>query len=180
MNGDVIEKVIRIRKLFYILYLCFCFMKINWWYLIGFVVICNLIGSIGGIWSGGDSEWYKNLNKPSFNPPSWVFAPIWILLFSMMGVALYFVFMSPNSNLRNVAFVLFGIQFVFNVLWSYLFFGIHEMGFAFLNIVILELLIVATGVFFHLVKPILGFLFIPYFLWVGFASVLNYFLWRLN
>lgn len=155
-------------------------MKINWLYLIGFIVLCNLVGSVGGIWSGGDSDWYKNLNKPSFNPPSWVFAPVWILLFTMMGVALYFVFTAPDSNLKNIAFILFGVQFIFNILWSYLFFGAQEVGLAFLNIIILGLLIAATGIVFYFVKSTSGFLLIPYFLWVGFATVLNGVIWDLN
>jgi len=100
-------------------------MKINWFLLLGLIVACNLIGAIGALWTASDGSWYKGIDKPSFNPPSWVFAPVWTLLFTLMGVALYLVWVSPSSKIRSIALVLFGIQFVLNVLWSYLFFGFY-------------------------------------------------------
>lgn len=155
-------------------------MKINWLLFVGFIVLCNLIGGIGAIWTSSDSAWYKGLNKPSFNPPSWVFGPVWTIIFTLMGISLYFVWTSSDSRIRTIALIFFGVQFLLNILWSYLFFGINNSGLAFLEILILEAFIITTGILFYLVKPISGYLFLPYFLWVGFASVLNYFLWRLN
>ncbi len=97
-------------------------MEVNWFLLIGFIVACNLIGAVGAIWTSSEGNWYQNLNKPSFNPPSFVFGPVWTLLFCLMGIALYLVWVSPSSNIRTIALILFGLQFVLNVLWSYLFF----------------------------------------------------------
>jgi benzodiazapine receptor len=155
-------------------------MKVNWFLLVGLVVICNLIGSLGAIWTSSDGEWYKKINKPSFNPPNWVFAPVWTLLFSMMGVALYFVWVSSNSNIRTVALILFVVQFILNVLWSYLFFGVNNLSWSLIEISILLISILSTGICFYFVNRISGVLMVPYFFWVGFASVLNYFLWKLN
>lgn len=148
--------------------------------LIGFVVLCNLIGSLGAIWTSSDRSWYNQIKKPSFNPPSWVFGPAWTLLFTLMGIALYLVWTSPSSNIRTIALVLFGVQFVFNILWSYLFFGMHNPILAFIEILILLLLIAITGVYFFVVNSSSGYLLIPYFFWVGFASLLNYSIWKLN
>jgi len=155
-------------------------MRINWFLLIGFVVACNLIGAIGAIWTASDGEWYKGIDKPSFNPPSWVFGPVWTLLFTLMGVALYLVWVAPSSRIRTAALVLFGLQFVFNVLWSYLFFGLNNPLWSLVEIFVLLVFILATGIYFYFVNGFAGYLMVPYFLWVGFASFLNWALWNLN
>ncbi len=155
-------------------------MKVNWFLLIVFIIVCNLIGSLGAIWTASDGSWYKGINKLSFNPPSWIFAPVWTLLFTLMGIALYFVWVTPSSKIRSVALVLFGVQFVFNVLWSYLFFGINNLFFSLIEIFVLLVFILATGIYFYFVNRFAGYLLIPYFLWVGFASFLNYYIWNLN
>ena len=155
-------------------------MVIKWEILIAIVIICNLLGALGAIWTSSDSSWYKNLKKPSFNPPSWVFGPVWTLLFTLMGIALYLVWVSPSSKIKLIALTLFGIQFLFNIAWSYLFFGMNKPLFSFIEILFLLAFIFATGFYFFKVDKIAGYLLIPYFLWVGFASFLNYSLWRLN
>jgi benzodiazapine receptor len=155
-------------------------MKTNWVLLIGFVLGCNLIGAIGALWTSSDSDWYRNLNKPSFNPPSFVFGPVWTLLFSLMGVSLYLVWVSPNSQLRMVALVLFGVQFVFNVVWSYLFFGLQNPFWSLIEIFVLLIAILITGIYFGFVNSYAGYLMVPYFVWVAFASFLNWNIWRLN
>jgi len=155
-------------------------MKINWGLMILFIILSNLVGSVGAIWSGGDSVWYQDLNKPDFNPPGWVFGPVWTLLFTLMGIALYFVWKSPESNLRTVALILFGVQFLFNVFWSFSFFGLENPLLGLINILILDILILITGFYFFKVNIFSGYLLIPYFLWVLFATVLNWSLFRLN
>jgi len=155
-------------------------MKINWLILILFIIGCNLVGAMGGLLGGGDSLWYKELNKPSFNPPSWIFGPVWTLLFSLMGVALYFVFFSSNSEIRTIALVLFGIQFLFNILWSYLFFGLQNPLFAFIEIIFLLILILLTSFLFFRINILSGILMIPYIIWTSFASILNFAILRLN
>ena len=155
-------------------------MQINWLILILFIIGCNIIGAIGALWTSADSNWYNDLNKPSFNPPSWVFGPAWTLLFSLMGIALYFVFFSPSSQVRTIALILFGVQFLLNILWSYLFFGAHNPLFSLIEIIFLLVLIILTSVYFFKVNSLSGFLMIPYILWVSFASFLNYSIWILN
>lgn len=155
-------------------------MAIKWSLLIAFILICNLLGAMGALWTSADSSWYKNLKKPKFNPPGWVFGPVWTLLFTLMGIALYLIWTAPSSKIRLIALVLFGIQFLFNIAWSYLFFGINKPLFSFIDILFLLGFIVATGFYFFKVNKTAGYLLIPYFLWVSFASFLNYNLWRLN
>ena len=155
-------------------------MQINWVLLIGLILACNLIGALGAIWTSSDGEWYQGIKKPSFNPPSWVFAPAWTILFSLMGIALYLVLIAPSSNIKTIAMVFFGIQFILNVLWSYLFFGANNPLASLIEIFILLLFIIITGIYFYRVNRFAGYLLIPYFLWVSFASFLNYSIWKLN
>ena len=155
-------------------------MEINWGLLIGFILLCNLIGASGAFLGSADTSWYKSLKKPSFNPPSWIFGPVWTILFSLMGIALYFVYSAPSSEIRTIALILFGVQFIFNVLWSYLFFGLNNPLYSLIEIIVLLIFIIITGIYFFKVNQTSGYLLIPYALWVGFASFLNYSLWRLN
>jgi len=155
-------------------------MAINWVLLISLIIVCNLIGAIGAIWTSSDGAWYKGINKPSFNPPSWIFGPVWSLLFTLMGISLYLVWTSPLSNIKLIALTLFVIQFFLNVAWSYLFFGINKPLWSFVEILILIVFILATIIYFFKVNKISGYLLIPYILWVSFASFLNYSIWRLN
>jgi len=97
-----------------------------------------------------------------------------------MGISLYLVYVSPSSKIKTIALILFGIQFILNVLWSYLFFGINKPLFSFVDIILLLLFIFGTGFYFFKINKIAGYLMIPYFLWVSFASFLNYSIWRLN
>lgn len=155
-------------------------MKIKWEYLILLIVFCNLIGAMGGFWSASDSSWYSSLDKPSFNPPSWVFGPVWALIFSLMGIALYFVLFSSESEFKIMAIILFFVQFIFNILWSYFFFGMNNVSYALADILILLGLIVLTGFYFFKVERKAGYFMMPYFIWVVFAAILNYSIWRLN
>jgi translocator protein len=153
---------------------------VKWVYLILLIVFCNAFGALGGIWSASDSSWYSNLEKPSFNPPSWVFGPVWFIMFTLMGISLYFVLFSNNPNFKLVALVLFFVQFIFNVLWSYFFFGLNNISYALANIILLLGLITLTIFYFFKVEKTAGYLMIPYFLWVCFATILNYSIWKIN
>lgn len=155
-------------------------MKPRWLLLIGFIIICNLVGALGALWTSADSEWYQTIAKPSFNPPSWVFGPVWTLLFTLMGIALYRVWVARPSPIRTRALVLFIAQFALNVLWSYLFFGINNPFASFIEIILLELFIILTLIAFYTIDKKAGYLLIPYALWVAFASFLNYSIWMLN
>jgi benzodiazapine receptor len=151
-------------------------------YLVASIVVCQLAGIVGGIFTASSvGTWYAGLTKPSFNPPNWLFSPVWISLYLLMGIALFLVlrkgFGSPGVR---IAVVLFACQLVLNALWSFLFFGLRAPFVAFLEIVLLWLFIVLTTVKFFQVSKTGGILLIPYLLWVSFASVLNFFLWSLN
>ena len=155
-------------------------MRIKWGILILLIVLCNMIGGLGGLWTSSETDWYQNLNKPSFNPPSYVFSPVWITIFTLMGIALYFVVTSVSSDDKGIALVLFIVQFVFNISWSYMFFGLQNPFYGLVNILILLALIGFTINAFFKVDKKSGWLLLPYFLWVAFATILNYSIWKLN
>lgn len=147
------------------------------------VVTCLVIGYFSGIVTrSAIITWYPTLVKPSFNPPNWVFAPVWSTLYIMMGIAAGLVWdrMESNTALVKKALVVFAIQLALNALWSYLFFGLKNPMLALIEIVILWLMIYETYVQFGKINKIAGYLFIPYLLWVSFAMVLNASIWWLN
>ncbi len=128
------------------------------------------------------SEWYYSvLQKPSWNPPDWLFPPAWTLLFLLMGIALALVVEQRGTQKETTgALVVFGVQLLLNLGWSAAFFGLHSPLLALGVIVLLWCAIVLTIVKFRAVVPIAGYLLIPYILWVSFASFLNFTIWQLN
>jgi tryptophan-rich sensory protein len=125
--------------------------------------------------------WYVTLNKPSFNPPNWLFPPVWTTLFILMGIAAYLVWLKRKEVqyfTRTVAIYL--IQLVLNVMWSFLFFYAHEIGLALFEIIALLLVIIINAMVFYKIDKTAGLLFIPYILWVGFATILTYSIFSLN
>lgn len=147
------------------------------------VVTCLAIGYFSGIVTRSSiTTWYPTLVKPSFNPPNWIFAPVWSMLYVMMGVAAGLVWDRIESDKETVkkALIFFAIQLALNALWSYLFFGLHNPMLAGLEIIILWLMIYETYIQFARINKIAGFLLIPYLLWVSFATVLNGSIWWLN
>lgn len=146
------------------------------------LIICNLAGGVGSIFtSNAISEWYQYLNKPSFNPPNWIFGPVWTLLYSLMGIALYLIWKRGLENKDvNYAVRFFLIHLIFNALWSLLFFGLRNPLLGLIEIVVLWAMIVASIVMFYRINKLAGVLLVPYLLWVSFATVLNYYLWQLN
>ena len=125
-------------------------------------------------------EWHASLVKPSWNPPNTVFAPVWSTLYILMGIAAWLVWRKVGFSGARTVLGLFIAQLVLNSLWSYLFFGLHEPGIAFVEIVILWLVILVVTIGFWRVSVPAGALLLPYLCWVGFASILNLQLWRLN
>ena len=146
------------------------------------IVICQLAGIVGGLFTASSVDtWYATLIKPSFNPPNWLFSPVWITLYCMMGIALFLVYKKGlDTEGVKVALVLFVAQLIGNALWSVLFFGLKLPLAAFLEIVVLWALILSTMISFLKISRLAGLLLLPYLLWVSFASVLNFFLWLLN
>lgn len=120
------------------------------------------------------STWYVTINKPPISPPNWLFAPVWTILFILMGIAFYLVWNKGISSPGvKTAIVLFLLQLVLNVVWSFLFFGLRSPMTAFIEIIPLWIAILFTIIYFFKVSPVAGYLLIPYILWVSFASILN-------
>ncbi len=143
--------------------------------LAGWLVLCFGAAAVGARFKPG--TWYAGLRKPAWNPPSWLFAPVWTLLYAMMAVAAWLVWRETGLS-REIG--LFVLQLVLNALWSWLFFGLHRPGLALADVLALWLAILATHVAFDHVRPLAGWLLLPYLAWVTFAAALNAALWRLN
>ena len=132
------------------------------------------VGAIAGIFtSAAIPDWYSTLNQPSFNPPNWLFAPVWTTLYIIIGISLFLVWTLPPGKDRNRALVAFGIQMTLNFGWSFLFFYFKTIGLALAEIIVLWISIVLMMVLFYKVKPIAALINIPYLLWVSFATLLN-------
>ena len=146
------------------------------------VAVPLAVGGLSGFaTAGGVATWYPTLTKPSFNPPAWVFGPVWTVLYIMMGVAAFLVWREGlASEGVKLALTVFAVQLALNGLWSILFFGMQAPGWALVEIIALWLAIIATVVFFWRVVPAAGMLLLPYLAWVSFAAVLNASLWWLN
>ncbi|MFH1696659.1 MAG: TspO/MBR family protein [Candidatus Diapherotrites archaeon] len=150
--------------------------------LIAAVVLCQLAGIIGAIFTTqAIGTWYAELARPEFAPPNWIFAPVWTVLFLLMGIALFIVWEKYKAGAEaKPALSIFGAQLALNVLWSVLFFGLQSPALAFAEIILLWLAIAATiALFYKISKPAAG-LMVPYILWVSFAAFLNYSFWALN
>ncbi len=135
-------------------------------------------GWIGSRFAPG--EWYAALAKPSWNPPGYLFGPVWSILYLHMAVSAWLVWRKAGFSGAGVALGLFLLQLILNALWSYLFFGLHRPDLAFIDIVALWLVILATLLAFWPISGPAGLLLLPYLAWVSFASALNLQLWRLN
>ena len=146
------------------------------------IAICLIVGFLGAYATQASvATWYSTLEKPSYNPPNWVFTPIWTTLYVLMGVAAGLVWSKGFYHLWvKTALYHFGFQLLLSSAWSVVFFGLQSPLFALFVILTLFVLILLTIKWFKIVKPIAAYLMIPYLLWVGFAIVLNFEMWRLN
>ncbi len=150
--------------------------------LITFILICFGVAWIGAQVSPGiaSSEWYDQLNKPDWNPPGWLFGPVWTLLYTMMAFAAWRIWKLLGFTDGKKELSLFAIQLFLNGLWSQLFFNAQSPGLAFAEILLLLTAIIATTIFFYKKDSIAGWLMVPYILWVAFATVLNATIWLIN
>ncbi len=141
-----------------------------------------VVGGISGLLTSGQiGTWYRTLDRPDWNPPDWVFGPVWTTLYVLMGFALRTAVRAPAAErARLLAVGLFALQLALNFGWSWIFFVEHELGLAVVEIVALWLAIAATIVAFGRIRPIAGALLIPYIAWVTFASALTVAIWQLN
>jgi len=153
----------------------------NWIKLISSIVICQIAGIIGSFFTAKNIPvWYAGLKKPVFNPPNWVFAPVWITLYLLMGVSFYLIWIKSAEKDIKIPVILFIAQLILNSFWTIIFFGLKSPGFALFEILILWILILLCIIEFYPVSVTASLLLIPYILWVTYASILNYSLWRLN
>ena len=140
-----------------------------------------LAGGVGGlVTTPAISTWYVTLNKPWFTPPGWLFGPVWTLLYILMGLALFLVWRSPRSRIRDIGIALFAVQLAVNVFWSFAFFGLENTLYGVLTIIPLWVLIAATIFQFYKVSKGAAFLMVPYILWVSIATALNTAVYLLN
>jgi len=146
-----------------------------------FLLVCQLPGLIGSYFTVSSIPvWYAGLNKPWFNPPNFLFGPVWFMLYVMMGVSFFMIWNTAAEFQKKTAVIIFSIQLVLNALWSIIFFGMKNPGLAFFEIVVLWLFILLSIITFHPLSKKASYILIPYLLWVSYASVLNFAIWRLN
>ncbi len=150
--------------------------------LIFWLGICYLTAWIGAQVSPGigPSEWYESINKPGWNPPAWLFGPVWTILYTLMGIAAWIVWKNYRWPGANIALVLFLIQLALNGAWSWIFFGAQSPGWALIEILFLLAAIVITTKLFWQKSNLAGWMMVPYILWVSFAAVLNGAIWWMN
>lgn len=153
----------------------------DWIALAVILLVTFAAAGIGGHFTASSvREWYPTLAKPSWNPPAWVFGPVWTALYMMMALAAWLVFRERGVHPVLLPLALYAIQLALNALWSFLFFGLRNPLAGLLEIAALWLAILGALVLFWMVRPLAGLLLIPYLAWVSFAGALNFALWRLN
>lgn len=146
------------------------------------ILIPLLVGTSAGLFtSKGVNGWYLQANKPSFNPPNWIFAPVWTVLYILMGVALYLVWKSETLKaVKRNAMIFFALQLTLNFCWSFIFFYAQQTGWALVEIIALWLMIAFTIFYFRKISVTAAWLLVPYLAWVSFATLLNFYIWKLN
>ncbi len=151
-------------------------------FLVLFIIIAQMAGFIGSLFTADSVDtWYKEISRPSFTPPDWLFAPVWITLYVLMGISAFLIW-KKGANKKEVkaALIIFFIQLVLNSLWSIIFFGFHLTLIAFIEIILLWVAILFMVIKFYSISKAASLIQIPYLLWVSFASVLNFSFAALN
>ena len=153
----------------------------RWLTLTLWIIGCLAVGGFGGRWTAPEIPgWYQTIAKPSFNPPGWIFGPVWTTLYILMAIAAWLVSQSPDSPSRTLGLALFVFQLALNLAWSWIFFHKHAIGSAALEVAVLWCAIGVTTLVFSRVSVSAAWLMAPYWAWVTFASILNATIWRLN
>lgn len=149
--------------------------------LILFISICLVAEFIGSMLTFiSVNDWYQTLTKPTWTPPNWLFGPVWTTLYILMGISAWLVWNQGGFQQNKTALSIFFIQLFFNVIWSGLFFGLQQLTMAFIDIVLLWILILTMIITFYKSHKIAGLINILYLLWVSYAGALNFQIWRLN
>lgn len=145
------------------------------------ILIAQAAGIVGSVFTAESVQtWYLTLNFPSWQPPSWVFGPVWVTLYALMGIAAALIWPHRKTTIGRQALVAYGIQLVLNTFWSILFFGQQNPELAFYEILVLLAAIITTIVLFWRIRRLAAVLMLPYLAWVTFATILNYTIWQLN
>ncbi|MBI4009777.1 MAG: tryptophan-rich sensory protein [Candidatus Aenigmarchaeota archaeon] len=146
------------------------------------IIICQLAGIIGSVFTlQSIPSWYATLVKPSFAPPNWLFGPVWITLYTLMGISLYLVWDKGFKKKENkIALYIFAAQLALNAMWSVVFFGLKSTFYGLMTIVVLWIAIAATIISFYKISKKAAWLLVPYITWVSIATVLNFYIWQLN
>ncbi len=153
----------------------------NLYKLIISLAIPLIVGYLGSLFTFTSvNSWYLTLKKPSFNPPNWIFAPVWTFLFILIGLSFYFIWKKGYSRENKFAFFVYFIQLFLNLLWSLLFFGLKNPFLGLVDIVLLLIFILINIYLFYKISKISAYLLLPYLLWVSFASILNFYIFILN
>ena len=149
--------------------------------LIGLLVSLMLVAAVAAV--GGQfspDAWYQGITKPAWTPPGWLFGPVWTFLYASMAVAAWLVWREHSTGIATSARVVYILQLILNVIWSWIFFGLHQIGLALADLIVMWVLIVVTTLLFWKVRPAAGILLLPYVAWVAFAGILNSAIWILN
>jgi len=153
----------------------------KWIKLIICILICQLAGVIGLLFTiSSITSWYVNLNKPFFTPPDWLFGPVWLTIYTLMGISLYLVWNEKSKSKIKIPLTLFFIQLVLNALWSVMFFGFQLIFYGLIEIIIMWIFIALTMFSFYRISRKAALILTPYIAWVTIATLLNYFVWVLN
>lgn len=145
------------------------------------IALAQLAGLIGSLFTTPNiASWYVTLVKPGFTPPSWLFGPVWLTLYTLMGLAAYLIWRERKHEAARFSLWLYGVHLIINALWSVIFFGLHDIAMAFLVITTLWLAILGLIILFYRSNKTAAYLLIPYLLWVSYALALNAALWTLN
>lgn len=145
------------------------------------ILTCEMAGIVGSLFIiDSITTWYIFLTKPLLSPPSWIFSPVWTVLYFLMGISLYLVWLKTKNPLKSFPIRLFGIHLGINTLWSIIFFGLKNSGLAFLEIIVLWITLVWIIKKFYKIDSRAGIILLPYLFWASFASYLNFAIWRLN
>jgi translocator protein len=152
--------------------------------LIALAVFLGLVAVVSGLGSlftmSGMDGWYESLDQPDWDPPDWVFGPIWSVLYLGIGVSAWLVWRARGISGARVPLAVWGVQLALNLLWTLIFFGLEQPGFATIEIAILWLAIVATIAAFWPISKVAAMILVPYLAWVSFAAALTFSIWRLN
>ncbi len=147
--------------------------KVNWFQLFAIVFITELVGVLGSLLSGNTGQIYTSFMKPPLSPPGWLFGVIWPVLYLLMGIAAYIIYQTPQTPERKKAITLYWVQLFVNFLWPIIFFRFEWYWISVVVILLLDVLVLITTIWFYKINKVGGYLMIPYLLWIFFATYLN-------